>query len=65
MTRLNIPDMTCGHCKAAVEKAVASVDATAKVAVDLDARTVDIDSSADLAALLAALKAEGYAATPA
>ncbi|HGG64062.1 MAG TPA: copper chaperone, partial [Rhodobacteraceae bacterium] len=25
MRKLNIPDMTCGHCKAAVEKAVASV----------------------------------------
>ncbi|WP_457645908.1 heavy-metal-associated domain-containing protein [Profundibacter sp.] len=65
MTKLNIPDMTCGHCKAAVEKAVASVDADAKVAVDLDTRTVEIDSSADLAAILAALKEEGYEATQA
>jgi len=65
MTKLNIPDMTCGHCKAAVEKAVASVDACAKVAVDLDTRTVEIDSSADLAAILAALKEEGYEATQA
>jgi len=65
MTKLNIPDMTCGHCKAAVEKAVASVDAGAKVAVDLDTRTVEIDSRADLAAILAALKEEGYEATQA
>ena len=65
MTKLNIPDMTCGHCKAAVEKAVASVDADAKVAVDLDTRTVEIDSSADMAAILAALKEEGYEATQA
>ena len=65
MTKLNIPDMTCGHCKAAVEKAVASVDAAAKVAVDLDTRSVEIDSSADLSALLNALKDEGYEATPA
>ena len=65
MTKLNIPDMTCGHCKAAVEKAVASVDASAKVAVDLDARTAEIDSSADLAAILAALKEKGYEATQA
>ncbi len=65
MTKLNIPDMTCGHCKAAVEKAVASVDADAKVAVDLDTRTVEIDSSADLGAILAALKEEGYEATQA
>ncbi len=65
MTKLNIPDMTCGHCKAAVEKAVASVDANAKVAVDLDTRTVEIDSRADLRAILAALKEEGYEATQA
>ncbi len=65
MTKLNIPDMTCGHCKAAVEKAVASVDADAKVAVDLDTRTVEIDSSADMGAILAALKEEGYEATQA
>jgi len=65
MVKLNIPDMTCGHCKAAVEKAVASVDAGAKVAVDLDTRTVEIDSSADLAAILTALKEEGYEATQA
>ncbi len=65
MTKLNIPDMTCGHCKAAVEKAVASVDANAKVAVDLDTRTVEIDSSADMGAILAALKEEGYEATQA
>lgn len=65
MTKLIVPDMTCGHCKAAVEKAVASVDANAKVAVDLDTRTVKIDSSADLTAILAALKEEVYEATQA
>jgi copper chaperone len=65
MTKLNVPDMTCGHCKAAVEKAVAGVDASAKVAVDLDTRTVEIDSNAGLATILAALKEEGYEATKA
>jgi len=65
MTKLNIPDMTCGHCKAAVEKAVAGVDAAAKVTVDLETRTVEIDSSADMAAILSALKEEGYEATQA
>ena len=65
MTKLNVPDMTCGHCKAAVEKAVASVDTDAKVAVDLETRTVEIDTNADMAAILAALKEEGYEATKA
>jgi hypothetical protein len=26
MITLNVPDMSCGHCKATVEKAVAGVD---------------------------------------
>lgn len=35
MTKLNVPGMSCGHCKAAVEKAVAGVDPGAHVDVDL------------------------------
>jgi len=63
MTTLNVPEMTCGHCKATVEKAVAGVDASASIDVDLDNRTVNIKSTLDDAALIAALKAEGYEAT--
>ena len=65
MTKFNVPDMSCGHCKAAVEKAVASVDPAAKVQVNLDDRTVEIDAAVEDAALIAALKSEGYEATPA
>jgi len=32
---ITVEGMTCGHCKAAVEKAVASVDGVSKVEVDL------------------------------
>ena len=35
--RLSVPDMSCGHCKAAVERAIAEKDATASVTVDLSA----------------------------
>ena len=63
MTKLKVPEMSCGHCKAAVEKAVASVDAQAKVDVDLENRTVQIETSAANDALIAALKEEGYEAT--
>ena len=65
MTKFNVPDMSCGHCKAAVEKAVASIDPAAKVQVNLDDRTVEIDAAVEDAALIAALKSEGYEATPA
>jgi len=65
MTKLSIPEMSCGHCKASVEKAVAGVDANAKVAVDLENRTVSITSSLDEAALIGAIKEGGYESSPA
>lgn len=62
MTKLSVPEMSCGHCKAAVEKAVASVDDFADLEFDMEARTVDIDSDIDATGLIAALKTEGYEA---
>ncbi len=63
MTKLKVPEMSCGHCKAAIEKAVAGVDADARVSVDLENRTVSIESAIADAALIDALKAGGYEAT--
>jgi copper chaperone len=63
MTKLSVPKMSCGHCKGAVEKAVASVDANASVNVDLSDRTVSVETSATDAALIDALKSVGYDAT--
>ncbi len=59
--KLSIPDMSCGHCKAVVEKTVAAQGA--QVTVDLSARTADVAGAAKSDALLAALAAEGYPAT--
>lgn len=63
--KLNVPDMTCGHCKAAVEKAIIDLDSAADVRVDLPSRTVEVTTTAAEGAVLNALKAEGYPATPA
>lgn len=60
----SIPDMTCGHCKATVERAIAAVDPGAKVEIDLTAHTARLESSADSAQLIAALADAGYTATP-
>jgi copper chaperone len=62
MTLFSIPDMSCGHCKAAVEAAVASVDPGAQVRVDLPGRRAEVESRAPLAALIAALAEAGYPA---
>ncbi len=65
MLNLNVPDMSCGHCEAAVTKAIRSIDETAKVDVDLTSRTVAIESTADMQRITAALEAEGYPSRPA
>lgn len=62
MTTLSVPDMSCGHCKAAVEAALAAVPQSGAVKVDLDRRTVTLTGPASLADLLAALDQAGYPA---
>lgn len=62
---LNIPEMSCGHCRAAVEAAVAGLDAGAVVTVDLAARRAEIVTGAAPEAVIAALAAAGYDAAPA
>ncbi len=58
--KVSIPDMSCGHCRAVVEKVVAGLGGTA--AVDLESRSIEVTGLSDADALLAALKAEGYPA---
>ncbi|MCD2185451.1 heavy-metal-associated domain-containing protein [Rhizobium sp. GN54] len=62
MIHLNVPDMTCGHCVGAVEKAVRSVDPGAKIAVDLKAKTASIESTIEAEAFIAAIEDAGYGA---
>ena len=60
--RMTIPDMTCGHCRASVEKAVASAAPGAQVTVDLAARTAEVEGAADEARVIEAVRAAGFAA---
>jgi copper chaperone len=58
---INVQGMTCGHCAAAVVRAVRSVDPVADVTVDRAAGRVRIENgSADPAALRQAIANEGY-----
>lgn len=57
-----VPDMTCGHCKAAVEAAVA--EAGGRATVDLDRKTVSVEGL-DKARAAEAIRAAGYEASPA
>ena len=60
--KLSIPDMSCGHCKATVEKTIRALDADAAVTVDLTARKAEVTAGATPEAVLAALAGEGYPA---
>ncbi|WP_413718455.1 heavy-metal-associated domain-containing protein [Silicimonas sp. MF1-12-2] len=63
MKEFHVPDMSCGHCKATIEKALLSVDPDAGVEVDLEARRVKIAGNRSTDELLAAMKSAGYEAT--
>ena len=66
MIVLDVAGMTCGHCIAAVTRAVHSIDAGAEVKVDLATRRVEIESvTAHESALRAAIEEAGSAVAPA
>ena len=60
----NVPDMSCGHCTAAIENSVTAADPSAAVHCDLPARRVRIESTRTAEELSGVLRAAGYEATP-
>ncbi|MBC2835403.1 heavy-metal-associated domain-containing protein [Paragemmobacter straminiformis] len=63
MTKLSVPDMTCGHCKASVESALAALPDAGAITVDLAAKTVTTTGPAAPSALLKALDEVGFPAS--
>jgi copper chaperone len=60
---LDVPAISCAHCKRAIEGAVGAVTGVSAVAVDVATRKVVIDYDADavsLDALESAIREEGY-----
>ena len=62
MSLYKVEDMSCAHCVAAIEKSVKALDTDAKVICDLGAKTVEVTSQADPAAIVGALDQAGYEA---
>ena len=60
MLEFNLPDMTCGHCASTVAKTVKLVDPKSKVDVDIDTKTVTIESTEDRSDFVEALTEAGY-----
>jgi len=62
MTTFHIPDMSCGHCKATVEKTIHALDPVARIEFDMAARRISLESSTDAAGVETALAEAGYPA---
>ena len=59
-TVLEVPEMSCGHCKETIEAAVRKVDGVESAAVDLEVKSVTVTGSADTHALERAIEEAGY-----
>ena len=60
---LNVPDISCGHCKSSIEGAVSELAGISKVEVSIEDRTVDVafeDASVDRTAIVDAIEGQGY-----
>ncbi|NLI13670.1 heavy-metal-associated domain-containing protein [Pelotomaculum propionicicum] len=60
---LKVEGMSCGHCKAAVEKALKDTGGVLAAEVDLDAKSVQVDydrDRVDRAGLVKAIEDAGY-----
>nr|WP_297352427.1 cation transporter [uncultured Caldimonas sp.] len=55
-----VQGMSCGHCVRAVTQAVQQLDPQAKVNVQLEQGTVEVDSNQPRAAIAKAIAEEGY-----
>ena len=61
--KFHVPDMSCGHCVATIEKALKAEDPTATLRTDLKARTAEINTTVSSDALAQVLAAAGYHST--
>jgi len=60
---LNVPSVSCNHCKMAIEGAVSALPGVRAVAVDVDAKSVAVGfetGDVTLETIEAAVQAEGY-----
>ena len=60
---LDVPDISCGHCKTAIEGALVPMDGIESAEVAIDARTVAVsfdDRAVEVDAIITAIEDQGY-----
>lgn len=62
--KFHVPDMSCAHCVATIEKAMVAADPTASVRADLNSRTTDFSTALSGDEIMQILAKAGYTATP-
>lgn len=58
--QFTVEGMTCGHCEAAVTRAIKQLDAAAQVSIDRAQKSVRVESGQPREALATAIREEGY-----
>jgi copper chaperone len=61
MYDFHLPDMSCGHCVAAITEAAKELDAAAELRFDRERRHVHVQSDKPREAWIATLTEAGYA----
>lgn len=56
----SVPDISCDHCKNAIETETSRLDGVEAAVVDVAARTVTVTGDADEAAIRAAIDEAGF-----
>lgn len=59
--QFTVTGMTCGHCEAAVRRAIQQLDGGAQVQIDRANDLVVVDTTEPREAVAAAIREEGYA----
>ncbi|GAB2188394.1 heavy-metal-associated domain-containing protein [Roseibium sp. LAB1] len=58
--KFSVPDMSCGHCKAAIGASIEQADGSAHVEFDMANRTVTVTSTRSAQEIAGVLKEAGY-----
>lgn len=58
--KLNVPDISCDDCAQTISESIHTMEPDAKVDVDVDAKTVTVESAASEESIKQAIVAAGY-----